>query len=84
MSAADRGTYYLISALCDRPNTLTQLRVEVRDYQYKLVSRALFSPWTDGGGEVALAKALELWRKLLADHLSTDAAALSGEDGLNG
>jgi len=76
--------YIVLIAVVDQPRTLTQLRVEQRDFQYRLVSKALFSPMTDGGDELAFGRSLDLYRTLVSDALAADPSALGSQDRLNG
>lgn len=78
-----RGTYRIIVALSEPDGTLTQIRVEQRDYQYRLVSRAEFAPLRDGGPDVVLDRATALWLELLADARLPNPAPLSSEDRLH-
>lgn len=78
-----RGTYRLIVALSEPDGAVTQIRVEQRDYQYRLVSRAEYVPLRDGGQQQAIDRAMALWLELLADGRSADSASLSSENRLD-
>lgn len=72
-----QATHIVIVALCEREGTLTRVRVEKRDYQYRLVTRAEFVPLTMGGPELVVQKAMDLWLELVTESGLPDAPALS-------
>lgn len=78
-----RGSHIVIVALCETDGTLTRVRVESRDYQYRLVTRAEFVPLSMGGPEIVLAQAVELWLELVADSRLPNTPALSRQDRLD-
>lgn len=59
----------VLEAVVDRPGVVTLYKVEQRDWQYRLITRAQFSPLTSGGVEVAHSAATELWVQLINDRL---------------
>ena len=77
-SKTPRGVHIVIVALCETEGTLTRVRVEQRDYQYRLITRADFVPLAMGGPERVLEQAMELWLELVTESGLPDAPALSG------
>lgn len=59
----------VLEVIVDDPGVVTQLRVETRDWQYRLLTRAQLSPLTHGGVEASQASAIALWVTLLEDRL---------------
>lgn len=59
----------VLEAVVDRPGVVTLYKVEQRDWQYRLLTRAQFSPLTSGGADVAHRTATELWVELINDRL---------------
>lgn len=78
-----RVCYVVLVAVVDSPGVLTQMKVEQRDFQYRLVSRALSSPLTNGGIELTFGRAVALFRELVADALATEPSSLGGEEVLD-
>lgn len=77
-----QGVHFVLSSLVDSRGVV-RVRVEQRDYQYKLVSRADRDALTGGGEEAVLAWGMALYRELVADYLATYTATLGGQNGLN-
>jgi len=76
-------SYIVLIAVVDQPNVLTQIKVEQRDFQYRLVSRHQSSPLTGGGAERILAEGMGLWSHLVSDALPPDASPLGSEGRLD-
>ena len=65
-----RVCFVVLVAIVDPPGVVTRLRVEQRDFQYKLVTRSEDSPLTGGGHDLAVTRAVNLWSQLVKDNLS--------------
>jgi len=55
----------------DPPGVVTLIRLEQRDWMDRLLTRAQFSPMTNGGADQADLVALELRRRVLDDVLTS-------------
>jgi len=75
--------YIVLTAVVDSPGVVTQIKVEQRDFQYRLVTRHQSSPLTGGGTEMVVTQGTALWLRLLQDQLSADTPPLGSQDHLD-
>lgn len=78
-----RVNYIVLTAIVDDPGVVTQIKVEQRDFQFRLITRHQSSPLTGGGVERVVAEGTALYLRLLQDRLTPDPPALGSEDVLN-
>jgi len=81
---SDARTHYVVLQVSlDPGRDVARVRVEQRDFQFRLVSRADLIPLLRGGTPRTITEGVELLYTLVADNLLTDTATLRGEDSLD-
>lgn len=67
-----RGVYAQIVALIQPGEDLVVVRVEIRDYQYRLLTRWQSSPLTGGGTQTVVDRAVDEWRGIVTSTIEGD------------